>query len=383
MNDQTSDVRASNARATRWRKSGILALTAILLVFLALALKSRPDLPLRELLPKYATGASRFAAIEGMKVHYRDEGVGPPLLLLHGTSSSLHTWDGWVERMKSNRRIIRLDLPGYGLTGPAPDGNYSAARDARVVLSLLDRLGIGRLDVAGNSHGGRVALTLALDHADRVRSLTLIDTRGLSGVNPTMLERLAAIPVLGQALRWFTPRALVRRGIEGVYGDKSRVSDSLVDRYDDLTRRDGNRQALLDRMAGPDDPDLDRRLSEIKVPVLLQWGARDLRIPIQVGYRIRDGVRAATLVIYEDAGHVPMEELPEITSADAACFLNGGVIVEKQSNPTAPSSKPMSGGTLRISRSERGYCNLPNSAVLREGNRHPPQPRKADPRGNS
>jgi pimeloyl-ACP methyl ester carboxylesterase len=256
-----------------------------------------------------------------MSVHYRDEGAGPLLLLIHGTSSSLHTWDGWVQRMRSGHRIIRLDLPGFGLTGPAPDADYRASRHARIVASLLDHLGVERADVAGNSLGGRVALTLALDYPARVNRLILVDSRGLSGQYPTTIERVAGIPVIGQVVRWATPRVLVRRAVEAVYADPSRVTDQLVDRYDDLIRRDGNRQAMTDAMAGPRDPDLDRRLSEIKVPVLLQWGEHDRRLPLSVAYRMRDGLQDARLAIYQNAGHVPMEELPAETSADAETFL--------------------------------------------------------------
>ena len=141
----------------------------------------RTDLPLAELTPKYAGSASHFVKIDGVDIHYRDEGQGPPLVLLHGSSSSLHTWDGWVAKLADHRRIVRLDLPGYGLTGPAPDKDYSAARYARVVVALLDRLGIHRADIAGNSLGGRVALTVALDHPSYVGRLVLVDAAGLSG----------------------------------------------------------------------------------------------------------------------------------------------------------------------------------------------------------
>jgi pimeloyl-ACP methyl ester carboxylesterase len=328
MNNRTGDL---NGRHGWWRRPGRVALLIVTLLCFVLVANVRSDLPVGELLPMYGSGGSRFAVIEGMRIHYRDEGAGPPLLLIHGTSSSLHTWDGWVQRMRG-RRIVRLDLPGFGLTGPAPDADYRAARDARIVASLLDRLRIDRVDVAGNSLGGRVALTLALEYPARVNSLILIDSRGLSGQYPPTIEQLAGLPVIGQALRWVTPRALVRRGIQGVYADPSRVTDRLVDRYYDLIRRDGNRQAMIDASAGPDDPYLDSRLSEIKVPVLLQWGEYDRRIPLSVACRMRDGLRDATLVIYAGAGHVPMEELPDQTSADAESFLGHGLKVSKHAD---------------------------------------------------
>jgi pimeloyl-ACP methyl ester carboxylesterase len=239
----------------------------------------RTDIPHAELLPRYGGGASRFVGVEGVTVHYRDEGSGPPLVLVHGTSSSLHTWDGWVARLSSRRRIVRLDLPGFGLSGTAPDRDYSAVRYARVVGALMSQLGIDRADVAGNSLGGRVALTLALEHPERVRSLVLVDAAGLSGQKPPAIFGVARTPVLGRALRWLTPRAIVRRNVEEVYGDGSRVTEALVDRYYELTRHEGNREALLDRLTGPADPPLDDRLAEVRVPVLLEWGGHDRWIP--------------------------------------------------------------------------------------------------------
>jgi pimeloyl-ACP methyl ester carboxylesterase len=313
------------SRRTWWRRPGRLIPVAVGLLCVAVIANVRGDLAVAELVAKYGADPSRFITIEGMRVHYRDEGTGLPLLLIHGTSSSLHTWDGWVQHLQSRHRIIRLDLPGFGLTGPAPDADYRASRHARVVLGLLDRIGVERADVAGNSLGGRVALTLAPEHPTRVNRLILIDSRGLSGLQKPAIDRATSISVVGPALRWITPRALVRWAVEAIYADPARVTDELVDRYDDLIRRDGNRQAKIDAVTGPGDPDLDDRLGEVQAQVLLLWGRQDRRIPVSAGYRMRDGLREAKLVIYENAGHVPMEELPAETSADADAFLQGGL----------------------------------------------------------
>ena len=136
-----------------------IAVGSLLLVAaIAIAALVRPDIPLEALLPEYGAPPSQFVELEGMRIHYRDEGAGPPLVLLHGFGSSLHTWDGWVRQLTGTRRLIRLDLPGFGLTGPAPDGDYRAERYVHVVAALLDRLGVDRTDIAGNSLGGRTAL---------------------------------------------------------------------------------------------------------------------------------------------------------------------------------------------------------------------------------
>jgi len=303
------------------RRAARVLLAILGALALLLATQVRPDIPREQLLAKYAPPPSRFAEIEGMRVHYRDEGVGPPLVLIHGTSSSLHTWEGWVSRLSSHRRVVRLDLPGFGLTGAAPDGDYRPARYARVVGALLDQLGIARADVAGNSLGGRVALTFALDHPDRVRKLVLVDAAGLRGQRPPAIFRFARTPVVNRLLTVVTPRWIIRQNLADVYGDPARIDDVLIDRYAELTRAEGNRTALLGRLNGPPDPDLDDRLGEIHAPVLILWGERDRWIPLPFAERFKAGITGAKLVTWPDAGHVPMEELPEATAREADRFL--------------------------------------------------------------
>jgi pimeloyl-ACP methyl ester carboxylesterase len=217
--------------------------------------------------------------------------------------------------------VVRLDLPGFGLTGAAPDRDYSAARVVRVVAALMDRLGIPRADLAGNSFGGRIALTFALAHPDRVRKLVLVDPAGLRGQRPPAIFRVARTPVVNQLMTVATPRWLVKKNVTEVYGDPSRIDEALVDRYYDLTCAEGNRTALLDRLNGPSDPELDDRLAEVKTPVLLLWGERDRWIPLPFAERFKAGIPGAKLIVYPGAGHVPMEEIPEPTAADADRFL--------------------------------------------------------------
>ena len=281
-----------------------------------------PDIPLEALLPEYGAVPSQFVEIEGMRIHYRDEGAGRPLVLLHGSGSSLYTWDGWVRQLAGTRRLIRFDLPGFGLTGPAPDGDYRVERYVRVVAALLDRLGVERADFAGNSLGGRTALSFALAHPERVRKLILVDAGGFEQWPQPMLFRLAHTPILGRLLLLHvTPRFLVRRNLEQVYGDPSRLTDAIVDRYQAMTLRAGNRAAMLARLTGPPDPLLADRLGELKLPVLIQWGKLDRWIPLSSAHGFQRGIAGAELRVYPGAGHVPMEELPEATARDADAFL--------------------------------------------------------------
>ena len=300
-----------------------IAVGSLLLVAaIAIAAMVRPDIPLEALLPEYGAAPSQFVEIEGMRIHYRDEGAGSPLVLLHGFGSSLYTWDGWVRQLAGTRRLIRLDLPGFGLTGSAPDGDYRTERYVHVVAALLDRLGVERTDVAGNSMGGRTALMVALAHPERVRKLILVDAGGFAPMPPPPLFKLAQTPILGPfVIRHVTPRFSVRRNLETVYGDPSRLTAAVVNRYWAMVRRAGNRGAMLARITGPPDPNRADRLRELKLPVLIQWGQLDRWIPVSDAYGFQRGIAGAQLRVYPGAGHVPMEELPEATAHDADAFL--------------------------------------------------------------
>jgi pimeloyl-ACP methyl ester carboxylesterase len=304
------------------RAVAIAVASLLLVAVIAIAAMVRPDIPPEVLMAEYGATPSQFVEIEGMRIHYRDEGTGQPLVMLHGFGSSLYTWDRWVRQLAGTRRLIRLDLPGFGLTGPAPDGDYTAERYVRVVTALLDSLGVKRTDLAGNSMGGRTALMFALEHPERVRKLILVDAGGYAPMPPPALFRLAQTPIVGPYLiRHVTPRFVVRRGLDGVYGDPSRLTAAVVERYWTMVRRAGNRGAMVARILGPPDPNLADRLGELKLPVLIQWGELDRWIPLSDAYGFQRGIAGAELRVYPGAGHVPMEEVPEETARDAGTFL--------------------------------------------------------------
>jgi pimeloyl-ACP methyl ester carboxylesterase len=304
------------------RLAGTALVALAVLAVVAAAAMYRADVPLTELTARYAAPPSQFLDVDGLRVHVRDEGAGPPLLLLHGTAASLHTWDGWVRELSDTRRIIRVDLAGFGLTGPAPDGDYRVERQARMVRALLDRLGVARADVAGNSHGGRVALTLALAYPERVRKLVLIDAAGYADAPPPRLFQMARNPVVKRVLLHLTPKFFVRKNLEEVYGDPAKVTDDTVTRYHAMALRAGNRAALVARLNGPPEPLLADRLGELTLPVLILWGEEDRWVPLAQGQALARGIAGAELRVYPGVGHVPMEEIPEQTARDADAFLN-------------------------------------------------------------
>ena len=298
-----------------------LKLVGILLMLaaLAFAVSKAPDRSLESLVPRWAPPPSDFLELDGQLVHYRDQGPSSdslPLVLIHGTSASLHTWEGWAAELSKTHRVISFDLPGFGLTGPDADGDYHDARYVVFVRNLLARLGVARAIVAGNSLGGEIAWQLALSDPERVAGLVLVDAAGHAFVPESMPLgfRIARMPVLREGMRWVLPRRAIEDSVVSVYGDPSRITAALVDRYYELTLREGNRVALMQRMdqlaPGPVE-----RLPEIKVPTLILWGGKDRLIPPAWGEAFHKAIPNSRLVVFPKLGHVPQEEDPAATLA--------------------------------------------------------------------
>lgn len=290
-------------------------------------------LPLERLKARYASpeSGSRFVELEGVHIHYRDEGSRdkPALVLIHGVMASLHTWDGWVQAMAPHFRIIRFDVPGFGLTGPVPDGQYSAERMLDAFGQLLDYLGVEKTVIAGSSLGGYIAWNYALAHPERVSKLILVDPAGYQMKKVPWMIASAALPGSTWFIPLWMPRALVAQGVREVYGDRGRIKPGVVDRYYDISRRPGNRKAameifrLLLKVNREELHTTPQRVAQLKVPTLLMWGDCDRWIPpAHVPLWQRD-VPGIQVKVYPGVGHIPMEEIPEQSAADALRFLLG------------------------------------------------------------
>ena len=310
----------------------IIRLVGVLLMLtaLALTLSRAPDRAPSTLVARWALPPSDFVEIKGQLVHLRDEGPrGDPLpiVLIHGTSASLHTWEGWVKALKGQRRIISFDLPGFGLTGPFAGqyekGNYSGDAYAKFVLDLLDALKVDRAVLGGNSLGGEVAWRTAYLAPARVAALVLVDAAGPPFVPLSMPLgfRMARIPGLNRIAEIALPRALVEEGIKDVYGDPSKVTPELVDRYFELTLREGNREALRQRMQHLVAGEHAERIATLKQPTLILWGGRDKLIPPEIAQQFHRQIAGSQLVVFQDLGHVPQEEDPARSVQPVKAFL--------------------------------------------------------------
>jgi pimeloyl-ACP methyl ester carboxylesterase len=282
-----------------------------------------PDIPVETLVPRYASARSQFMDIDGARIHVRDEGSrdGPALLLLHGSNGSLHVWEGWAQRLGDTFRVVSLDLPGHGLTGPWPRDDYAIAAYAALTIQVADRLQLRRFAVGGHSMGGAVAWTIAARWPERVTHLVLVGAAAYprEGGAPLSLQ-VARTPVVGEVNAYFKPRWMVVRGLRETYADPARLDAARIQRHHDLLRRAGNRAATLRRLrqAAPLDPS---PLASLNLPALILWGARDRWVPPLDAARLQRDIAGSELVFYQDAGHALMEETPERSAAAVRRFL--------------------------------------------------------------
>ncbi len=293
----------------------LLGSILVLLIVLGIVFYQKDQSP-EEVYKKYALASSQQIALGSVQLHYSDEGNrldSTPLLLIHGTSSSLRTWDGVTAQLKSQYRIIRFDLPGFGLTGPNPQKNYNTSYYNQVIDSLLIQLEIKQVIVVGNSLGGSIATDYAIYQSQKVRGLVLVDAAGLPPAKKTKGAigfTLAQMPVINKLLTVITPRFLVKKSLEDAYGDSEKVTDSLTTQYFDMLTRKGNRQALVDRMRQGWKTNNSKNLLEIKAPTLIVWGRKDQLIPVENATLYQQKILNSQVYIWDNLGHVPMEEDP-------------------------------------------------------------------------
>jgi pimeloyl-ACP methyl ester carboxylesterase len=276
---------------------------------------------LKDLLFKYTTDASRFLVIDNMMIHYRDEGEGDVLLLLHGAFSSLHTFNEWNKSLKKHYRVIRLDLMGFGLTGPNDANDYSMENHIRVLKTFLNILKIEKCHVVGNSLGGWLAWEFTYRYPQKVDKLVLIDSAGfLEEENVPIPFKLARTPVFGRSIKYVVRPQILEQFLRQVYFDQSKVTEQLITRYYELFNREGNPDAFL-KLVNQPVSDNTAALKHINNKTLILWGREDMWIPVHNAYRFHAMLNNSTLKIYPKVGHIPMEEIPEESLLDVMNFL--------------------------------------------------------------
>jgi pimeloyl-ACP methyl ester carboxylesterase len=305
---------------------GFGIVTILVAVGVGILVLAEKDKKLETLLPIYANKESKFLPVLGMQVHYRVEGPASdtlPIVLIHGTSASLHTWDSLTLLLKDKKKIIRFDLPAFGLTGPNKENTYNAEVYNIFVDSVLEKLKVTSCIVAGNSLGGSIAWHYALYNIKRVQQLILLDASGYPKKNEkgSIGFKIASMPVINNLLLWVTPKFLVKKSLEGVFVDKTKVNEESIDRYHDLLLREGNRKAALSIFKAGFKPNPEP-IKTIQIPTLIIWGDQDQLINVSNAYLFNKDIMGSKLVVLQNVGHAPMEETPSKVAAAICAFLN-------------------------------------------------------------
>lgn len=318
---------ALRAFAWRWLRR-LLVSAACVAALLGAAVYSswEPDRQISELAARWALAPSQFIEVDGMQVHIRDQGPRDdpnPIILIHGLAASLHTWQDWTAGLQAKHRVISIDLPGFGLTGPSVEGDYQLSAYVRFMLRLMDTLELKSAVLGGNGLGAEIAWQTAATAPRRVSALVLVGADGyeVSPLSVPLALRLCAIPAMDWFARRILPRWLVAYSVRNVYGDSKRVTPALVDRYFELALRVGNRGALRQRFVQTDAGANAELIKRLRLPTLILWGGKDRMVPPDHAQRFARDIAGSQVVIFDDLGHVPQEEAPQRALKPVQAFL--------------------------------------------------------------
>ncbi|MBB4002286.1 MAG: alpha/beta hydrolase [Aurantimonas endophytica] len=307
------------------RLSLVLALIVVAALALGLYWLWTPDRSRVALEAAYMDSPDDMIEVDGVWLHVRDSGPreAPALIMLHGFGSSLHTWEPWAEALGDRYRVVRFDIPGTGLSGLDPTGDYSDERTLDVLRALMDRLAIDKATLIGNSMGGRFAWRFAAAHPERVERLVLISPDGFASHGLEYGKR-PDVPAMVQLMRYVLPRSMLRMNLVPAYADPLRLSEATVDRYYDLLLAPGARDATIARMGQVELVEPPPLLATITAPTLLLWGEKDAMIPVANAADYQAALPDSRLVVLPDLGHVPHEEAPAEALVPVAAFLDEG-----------------------------------------------------------
>lgn len=300
----------------------IIAVIIAVLIFAFFAMQ-KASIPLETLKQKYTDSSSKFIEIDSMQVHYRIEGKGMPVVLIHGTGSCLQTWNGWTDSLvKNNFQVICLDMPAFGLTGPRKDNDYSVKKYTEFLDIFLQKIGIDTFALAGNSLGGEICWRFALAYPNKVKKMILIDPGGFYSKekgNGAIIFKLARIKWMANLMRKMDTKYIVKKTLKDVYEDDSKITDEWIQMYYDMSMREGNRESFAARVQLINS-EPKPNLANINVPTLIQWGNEDKLIDVSQVSHYR-AIPTNKVIIYEHCGHSPQEEIPNISVHDAILFL--------------------------------------------------------------
>lgn len=300
------------------------AIAAMLTVATLIALWVYQDIPAATLEAKYAGPTSQFIELDGVRIHYRDEGEGPGVLLLHANFSNLIGWDPWVEALQDAYRVVRMDFTSHGLTGPDPSGDYSQERTLALVEKFVDAMDLGRFSIAGTSMGGTMAIKYTHKYPQRIDSLILLSPGSLEGKRQKAGPR-SEVPDYAYLLTYIMPRALPAFMLRSGFGDPTKLTEEQIDQWYELWMREGQRKAQLDRLQQYEAGDIEQVLRELERPVLLLWGEANTTAEFEQAAEFRHlmgNVESLKFISYPGVGHMAVQEDGATSGRDVRAYLD-------------------------------------------------------------
>ena len=311
------------------RVIGRIFATLIVLSIIAtlVAVWAYRDIPAEVLENKYANSASRFMNVAGVRVHYRDEGQpdGPAIVLLHANFASLLGWNPWVEALQDKYRVIRFDMTSHGLTGPDPSGDYTMPRTIEIAEKFIDAMHLDKFTIAGTSMGGTVAIHYTSRHPERINNLILLSPGSLEGREQ---KKRGDVPDSAYILKYIMPRAIPEFMLSSGVADAENLDQALVNRWYDMWRREGQREALLDRLRQYKSGDLEGVLANIETPVLLLWGEENTTAKFEQAeefLELLENASSIDFISYPEVGHMAVQEAGAEIAVDVRAYLKGSL----------------------------------------------------------
>ena len=239
-----------------------------------------------------------------------------PVVLVHGIAGSAILWQANLSAIGARHKVFAVDLPGHGRSGK-PGGRYDIDLFTRSLLGFLDACGLERVVLAGHSLGGHACLKLALERPERVAKLVLIDPGGLGpGIDLGFLKKVLA----------GVTREATETMLRGLFANPAMVNRSMVEATFDALSRPGAWEAVRSAVEsavprGIQVESLAERLPELRIPVLIAWGAKDAVIPPAQGMEAHTALPGAELWVAEHAGHCPQIEAASEFNERLLAFL--------------------------------------------------------------
>ena len=309
----------------KWLKIAALVLLALLAIpLMVLLLRPSQLVAKADARQLFILPTSHFIEWRGAELHYTDQGRGTPVLMVHGYGGSYRNWQKLNDSLKDQYRVIRVDLPGFGLS------DLPGAKEEKIdflklysdyFTFILDTLHVDSIYMIGNSMGGMMAWNAALQHPDKVKKLVLIGSAGYELEKVAQgVSKLMNVPGMGLVYSKGMPLSMSEGGARRVYADTSKINHTEVANNNKLWNREGNLEAAYRLMQSHQFPD-SSRIKDITIPTLILWGKNDRIVPVEHAYKFQRDIRGSQLVIIDTCGHVPMIERPAETASEIRKFL--------------------------------------------------------------